>query len=78
MVLSSSSREHMYETKFNIKHNKIVKKNLQFNQLVFSIYYKTKSTRESLAFEIWMFIFAATDFSLERKVHHHNFEFVDK
>ena len=38
---------------------------------------KKKSTRESLAFESWMFIFAASDFSIKRNVHHHNFEFVD-
>ena len=38
---------------------------------------KQKSTRESLAFESWVFIFASSNFSLEQKVHHHNFEFVD-
>ena len=38
---------------------------------------KKKETIESLAFESWMFIFAAKDLSLERKVHHHKFEFVD-
>lgn len=38
---------------------------------------KKKSTREILAFESWMFIFGANDFSLERKVYRQNFEFVD-
>ena len=31
---------------------------------------KTKSTRESLTFENWLFIFAASYFSLEAKVQH--------
>ena len=54
-----------------------MKKNIKFNQLVFSFYDKTKETTESLAFESWMFIFDAKDFSLEWKVHHHNFEVGD-
>ena len=54
----------------NIQHNKIVKKNLQFNQLVFGLYDKTKSTRRRVAFESWIFIFAAKSSSS------HNFEFV--
>ena len=39
--------------------------NSQRNQLVSSFYEKTKSIKESLAFENWMFIFTASDFSLE-------------
>ena len=33
-----------------------MKKNIKFNQLVFSFYDKTKETTESLAFESWTFI----------------------
>ena len=40
-------------------------KNLQFNQLSFSFYEKTKITRESLAFESWMCIYTASEFSFE-------------
>ena len=50
-------------------------RNPQFNQLLSRFYGKTKSIIESIAFENWMFI--ASDFSLERKVHHHSFEFLD-
>ena len=31
------------------------RKNLQFNQLVFSFYDQTKSTREIITFECWIF-----------------------
>ena len=50
-------------------------RNLQFNQLLFSFYDRTKSIIESIAFEKWMFI--ASDFLLEQEVHHHNFKFLD-
>ena len=50
-------------------------RDLQFNQLLSRFYGKTKSIIESIAFENWIFI--ASDFSLEREVHHHNFEFLD-
>ena len=39
---------------------------------------KSTSTRESLAFESTMLIFAASNFSFDRKVHHPNFQFIVK
>ena len=38
---------------------------------------KQRVPEKSLAFESWMFIFAASDFSLERKVYYYNLESED-
>lgn len=51
-------------------------KRFKIYQLVFSFYNKTKGTRESLAFKSRMFIFTASDFSLERKTRNYTFELV--
>ena len=72
IVWSRSSLEYIYETKFNIKHKKIVEEILSLISQ-FSIFMAKQKILEKVLFWKLDVFFTVSDFSLKQEVHQHNF-----